>query len=161
MNWLNGDLLFETPHGSHLYGLAHAGSDQDFYRVTKRGRPRQSIVDNIDITTQPYARFLSLCEKGVPQALEAIFSQQATVNHISSITDNFVIGNANMRETYYRTIRNFWDGSYKQKRHAVRLLLNLQEALGRGQGRFNPTLSPYQIEYIEWYVENKDEIPTL
>jgi mono/diheme cytochrome c family protein len=66
-----------------------------------------------------------------------------------------------MRIVYYRTIRNFWEGDLKRRRHAVRLLLNLREAMGGGERRFNPTLTPEQIEYINWYVKNNEDLPTL
>ena len=34
------DLVFETVHGSRLYGLAHGDSDHDVFRVTTSTRSR-------------------------------------------------------------------------------------------------------------------------
>ncbi len=49
MNDKENHVLFKTPHGSHLYGLAHADSDKDFYTVldkvpTARARSRSSTT---------------------------------------------------------------------------------------------------------------------
>lgn len=64
------DILFKTIHGSRLYGLNHAESDEDFYTVVSRPRGRkynwakQSIVDGLDSVVIDFPTWLRLCEKG-------------------------------------------------------------------------------------------------
>lgn len=146
------DVLFKTVHGSRLYGLNHAGSDEDFYTVvskvkTKKAKyAKQSIVDGIDSMTMDIGTWLRYCEMGVPQALEAMFSQMAIVDHIGPLRAQYHVGTG-VYERYLRTIKSFAlndEDSFKKKRHAVRLSFNLRDI--RETGRFNPTLTPMQKE---------------
>ena len=74
-----------------------------------------------------------------------MFSQKAEYDAISFIRNNFRANNAT--DTYLRTIKSFcYDGSYKRKRHSLRLALNLHDL--QRYGRFNPTLSPNEIDYV-------------
>jgi hypothetical protein len=44
-------------------------------------------------------------------------------------------------------MKNFWfEGSFKMRRHALRLMLNLREM--QDTGRFNPTLNDQEIFWI-------------
>ena len=147
-------VLFKTIHGSHLYGLAHEFSDLDYYTVVapvKRKKykyAKQSIVDNVDNVTVDLGTWLRLCDKGVPQALEAMFSRMPEYDELSELRNSYRIGSTNMRDTYYRTMENFvQSGDFKRKRHALRLYLNLKQALK--YGRFNPTLGEHQ----RWWTE--------
>lgn len=147
-------VLFKTIHGSHLYGLAHADSDTDFYTVlepVKRKRykyAKQSIVDGVDSVTVDLGTWLRLCDKGVPQALEAMFSTVPEVDHLAELRNSYRVGIDSMRDTYYRAMDNFVKANdFKRKKHALRLYLNLKQAAR--YGRFNPTLTDKQ----RWWVE--------
>jgi hypothetical protein len=144
------DVLFKTVHGSRLYGLNHAGSDEDYYTVVSKVKTnkakyaKQSIVDGVDSMTMDIGTWLRYCEMGVPQALEAMFSQMAIVDHIGPLRAQYHVGTG-VYERYLRTIKSFAlnnEDSYKKKRHALRLAYNMQEM--RAIGRFNPTLTPTQ-----------------
>lgn len=135
------DLLLRTIHGSYLYNINHAGSDMDFYEVyTGKGKAKQTIIDGIDTVRISYDSFMHQCYKGVPQALEALYSRDKIVDKIPYIADSFVAASATVYKTYVRTINNFWESqSLKKKRHAIRLSLNLRDIMQ--YGRFNPALS--------------------
>lgn len=142
------EVLFKTRHGSHLYGLNHAASDEDFYTVVDRPRGRrykyakQTIHDGEDSLTINLPTWLRICEKGVPQALEAMFAPNPLVDNIPWLRAAYRAGSG-VRQTYARTITNFvMDGTFKRKRHAVRLGFNLRD-IGR-YGRFNPVLNESQ-----------------
>lgn len=156
---LEANTLLLTPIGSHLYGLAHAGSDRDYYRVVKDDYFSQSgsrhrsakhkITDDADEVTVPFREFSRFAFLAYPQALESMFSEQATIDRIDFIRNSFYagIGMDSMRERYRKTIRNFAHGNFKERRHALRLSINLDNALKSG-GRFNPTLNAEQAEFI-------------
>lgn len=147
-------ILLETVHGSHLYGLAHAESDVDTFRVfaNKPGRKKarnakQRIDGDDDSLTTDLSTFMQYAEKGVPQYLEAMWSDMATVDEIHDLRFSFYPNPYQVEKTYVRTIRNFWiKDDYKRSRHAWRLYYNLLELKARGQ--FNPTLSPAQAQII-------------
>ena len=160
------ELLFSTPHGSRLYGLHHANSDHDRLEVYgfNKFKPKQRIVGDDDVVKASLDRFLLYCEKGVPQYLEAMFSQKATVNRIEFITETYTPNMARMRDTYFRTIKSFWlygveNDDHKRRRHALRLVLNLREAQERG--RFNPTLSPEDAAWVTEQAYRLTELPDI
>lgn len=148
-------VLFSTPHGSHLYGLAHAGSDRDRYTVVarlphvdQRSRARyarQTINGAGDEFVIDLSTWLQLCEKGVPQALEAMWSRTPTVDLLGDFRSSYRAGTA-VIPTYLRTIRSFAraDG-FKRRRHAARLALNARAIIE--DGHFNPLLTPEQIAW--------------
>lgn len=152
--------LFKTVHGSRLYGLAHAGSDEDFYTVvtkqpyTGRGQgkaryAKQTIVGEEDMMLLDFGTWLEQCRSGVPQALEAMFSQQASEDSIAPFRAGYRAG-TEVYARYFRTIKSFaLQEEFKKKRHALRLALNLNEMARTG--RFNPTLSPEDAAYISLY----------
>jgi len=154
-----------TPIGSHLYGLAHASSDEDFYRVVPddfywkaigqfpTGKPKmlitQHINNGIDELTVSFKTFSILAMKGAPQTLEAMFSQQASIDRLEAFRKDYFAGMGpdSMIERYRQTIHTFIYGNFKSRRHALRLSLNLNESMANG-GRFDPTLTPEQVKYI-------------
>lgn len=154
------EVLFKTVHGSRLYGLNHAGSDEDFYTVvtktpvdtsfnrqTRARYAKQTISDNEDSFVVDFGTWVEMCKSGVPQALEAMFSDMAIEDRIPEFRTAFRAGPA-CWERYLRTIKSFAlaeDDSIKKRRHALRLALNLREIIERG--RFNPTLS---LEDAAW-----------
>lgn len=72
--------------GSWLYGLAGPESDIDYYEIysfrNQRYRPKsqasQTIVGDLDTTRIALERYERLCFKGVPQAVEVLFSPPET-----------------------------------------------------------------------------------
>lgn len=159
-------VLFKTVHGSHLYGLAHANSDEDFYTVVapvKRAKykyAKQSIVDGIDNVTVDLGTWLRLCDKGVPQALEAMFSKMPLVDELTQLRRSYRVGSTRMRDTYYRTMENFVQaGDFKRKKHALRLYLNLKQAMKYGQ--FNPTLTQRERWWVEQVATRFDDEAVL
>lgn len=145
--------ILETVHGSRLYGLTHPGSDLDVYRVVpswNRARKhdvRQTVRDGVDTTVIGLSTFMHMCEQGVPQALEAMFSPVATVDRMAELREGYRVGWM-MRKTYMRTATNFINGdTEKKRRHACRLVLNLREA--ERTGRFNPMLDAETLRVLE------------
>lgn len=151
-----GKVLFKTVHGSHLYGLNHEDSDMDFYVVVEdvngvSRKAQQFIVDGVDTTVVGYGAFMEMCFKGVPQALEAMFSGKATVDEFAAFRQAYKAGGAALVDVYLRTIYNFGTdrrrGGIKYKKHAVRLTLNLNSILV--SERFNPTLTVDEIDTVK------------
>ncbi|ROR95506.1 hypothetical protein EDD28_0059 [Salana multivorans] len=150
------EALLRTPHGSHLYGLADAESDLDTYTVIADGhRGSQSICDGLDATVIPLSRWLHLCDIGAHQALEAMFSRQADPSPLDPYRSGYRAAIGATADRYRRTIRNFIlsdrypigsRADFKRNRHALRLVLNLNEVLTCG--RFDPTLTPAQARSI-------------
>lgn len=156
------ETLFKTVHGSRLYGLAHANSDEDFYtivtkrqadtrvgRQTKARYAKQTIIGDEDSMTVDVGTWLEMCRSGVPQALEAMFSDMPVGDdRLADLRAAYRTGPETW-ERYYRTIKSFAlqeDETTKKRRHALRLALNLNQMARTG--RFNPTLSLEDARYI-------------
>lgn len=157
--------LLLTHGGSILYGLNHVNSDEDFYRVVKdefyweaigaapsgnrRRMARQTIRGDRDEMTVAFGTFAQFAFDGAPQALESMFSQMATIDHLEEFRTSYYAstGPDSMRENYRRTIHRFCYGTFKQRRHALRLSINLNQAQESG-GKFNPTMTPEDAAYI-------------
>lgn len=160
------EVLFKTPHGSRLYGMAHESSDEDWYTVvvkppTKKKRySTHKIVDNDDSVVVDFGTWLELCRKGVPQALEAMFSGMAVTDKVPALRAGFRVG-TEVYDTYLRTIKSFAYGEgYKQRRHALRLALNLRDI--REYGRFEPTLTAQEAKDISARAElGSDDVYTM
>lgn len=161
--------LFRTVHGSRLYGLAHEDSDYDYYTVVGKSVPRrsgqtparyakQTIVDGEDSVVIDSSTWLDQCRKGVPQALEAMFSDMAVGRDcIASLRKDFRVGTGAF-DTYLRTIKSFAlteEESTKRRRHALRLALNFAEM--RESGRFNPTLTPGTVQVVNYLSKRPHE----
>lgn len=164
--------LLKTIHGSHLYGLAHENSDEDWYVVTLDGRSKQGIVDGIDTNRVTLEQFQKSIAKGVPQAVEALYSPYA---EFDSQWEEYFRGlrpGWELVQTYRRTINNFglhWGGRHgsalerakttdkvKLRRHALRLCVNLSEFVSCG--RIWPVLSEYHKELITRESQLVDEV---
>lgn len=154
--------LLKTIHGSYLYGLNHAESDEDFYIVVEgKAKSKQIIIDGTDTTVVGLTAFIEACHKGVPQALEAIFSMEASVDEMKELRAGYKAVGSEVIATYLRTIKSFATdkrGKDKMKRHAVRLALNLNEIIKRG--RFNPRLTECDKAVIDNIMShvNKPEV---
>lgn len=148
-------VLYRTEHGSRLYGLSHADSDFDYYTVVdkvKTAKARYSthkIIDKVDSVVVDFGTFIDNCRKGVPQALEAMFAsdEHVLIDTIGPFRAGFRVGSDEVWDRYLRTIKSFaMQDDFKHKRHALRLAFNLRGL--RAHGRFNPTLTPLQVELV-------------
>lgn len=150
------DLIFSTVHGSHLYGLAHEGSDRDTFIVTtsSANKARQRVSANgIDQVSVGLDLFLARVFDGSHQSVEALFSpykvwgaSESAVFYRSYLESLRITGRT-VFEKYERTIKTFCFGDFKRRRHAGRLALNLANL--RVEGRFNPVLTPFQRDYVD------------
>lgn len=138
------DTILETIHGSRLYGLARADSDEDTFKVvsgSSRTRVRQEGIH--DDIVMDLDEFLRRVFHGSHQACEALWSPYATVDpKYQPMFAGLRVTGADAFARYRRTIKSFSYGTLKQRRHAVRLGYNLADL--RKYGRFNPVLTPGQ-----------------
>lgn len=149
--------IFETVHGSHLYGLAHAGSDADLFIVYADDRKMlQEMHGDDDITTSGLRDFLDKALGGSHQSLEALFSPVKVWSDLRyySMLEGLRVPAGPVREKYRRTIHRFSFGDFKRRRHALRLALNLRDLTLHG--RFNPRLLPEQAEMITEMAEQHE-----
>ena len=145
--------ILYTMHGSHLYGLAHEHSDRDTYHVVLCDDKRYTshMIDDVsDSTVIHLDRFVQQVNKGVPQALEALYSRSAAHNtaylpYLRALRPNRYA----VADTYWRTALNFAVGDFKQMRHAMRLVLNLHDFMRYGS--FNPQLTPAEVTFVNRY----------
>lgn len=151
------DTIFETIHGSHLYGMAHEGSDMDVYRVVdqphpSRRRARHNIEGNVDSVVVPFPVFITRIQGGSHQALEALFSPQKVWNpdyeYLRPMMDAYRVTGPEVLQKYRRTITKFCYGDYKRRRHAVRLRGNLVGL--QNDGIFNPVMSGSDIRRADY-----------
>lgn len=136
-----------TLHGSRLYNLHHSESDYDYYMVSDEGKTRQRIDGDQDAMHASMKDFMMFIQKPAPQALEALYSTMAEPTPLDGFRFGFRPNTAAAFHTYSRTMKSFaLHGSFKRRRHALRLALNLNDLLT--QGYFNPTLSDAQRDYL-------------
>lgn len=146
-------LIFETVHGSHLYGLAHSGSDRDTYQVYEGAGTdlRQSIHEGEDVVRGDLRAFILRAESGSHQSCEALFSPVKMFTpgmreKWGPYLDALVITGGDVFAKYERTIKKFSYGDFKRRRHAARLYLDLRDL--RRDGRFNPTLNEEEVQFV-------------
>lgn len=138
-------VILETIHGSRLYGLDHAGSDLDVFKVVAhRRKALVSCRDGLDYREFSLHKFLEYVYNGSHQSCEALFSPVAYVHpYYKAMFRGMRVTGAAAFSAYRRTIKAFAFGDEKKRRHAVRLGFNLSDL--RAYGRFNPQLTPEQI----------------
>jgi predicted nucleotidyltransferase len=153
--------LFKTIHGSHLYGLANMDSDLDYYIVVpevRRAKTRHAkhvVAGKVDVTIIGLSTWLHFCDAGVPQALEAMFSNAPVHDDLAAFRASYRVGPTRTRETYMRTAKNFiYSDSAKKRRHGLRLLHNLKEALTTG--RFDPHMPQRQAKVLTYLASTED-----
>ena len=146
-------------HGSHLYGLNHAGSDMDYYRVVstqpqpnrhggvRKRNGHQTVAGGMDDTVFDFKTFLIHAHNGVPQALEAMYAENAEKDVIEAFRNGYHASLSAMMTSYTSAIQRFVMRDFKRRRHALRYALNLREALDN-RGRFTPELSQSNAEMI-------------
>ena len=89
-------ILFRTIHGSHLYGTAHANSDNDTFTVyaneprTRARWAKQHVGEDEDTLKTDLSTFMQYCDKGVPQYLEALWSTMAEIDLIKDLRSDFL-----------------------------------------------------------------------
>lgn len=160
-------VLFQTVHGSRLYGLHQPTSDHDAFTVvaeardpspTARARRSFQQVLTLDDGTVAdsyiigLSAFLRMCGEGVPQVLEAMMAPPTKVDTFAAYRAAYRVNPHTTASTYRRAIYDHASkgtgrvalrstvAPVKARRHAVRLGLNMVTALA--YGRFTPVLSP-------------------
>jgi hypothetical protein len=140
------DIHLETVHGSHLYGLAHADSDDDMYVVADLPMERavQSTDGQDDLTIVPLDVFFFSCWRGQPKALEALWSPQAQMSPMmAEFARTFRVGAGTAQDSFRRTREHLFQSGniekMKNRRHALRLAIQLRSIMETG--RFNPELN--------------------
>lgn len=142
--------IFSTLHGSRLYGMAHADSDND--QMIVYADERKAVHKHIgkdDTVHVGLVDFLNKAFSGSHQSLEALFSPYKVYYNEAykpMLEAAVVPANIELRDKYRRTIHKFCHGTFKQRRHALRLALNLRELTL--EGRFDPRLSWDDVQYI-------------
>lgn len=155
-----GRILLKTVSGSHLYGFATPESDLDTFVVyenkpndSKKAKyAKQSITGDDDVVYTDLSTFMMYARRGVPQYVEAMWSNKAEIDLISDMRHAFYPDYYLTVTTYRRTIRNFYaDQTKKKVRHAYRMLLNLQDYLA--YGKFDPTLDEDHLQRLQRLLE--------
>ena len=150
-------VVFRTAHGSHLYGLAHAGSDRDTFIVTfeDHGRARQTMNGDDDTVRVGWRTFLERAKSGSHQSVEALFSTQKLWTpdgrSLRPLIEGTLVTGGEVAEKYERTIKKFAHGDFKKRRHAARLALSLRGL--RACGRFNPELTEEEKRWTRMMAE--------
>lgn len=146
------DIIFTTPHGLHLYGLAHAGSDNDSMIVYADERPAKNRKSgDQDIIHVGVYALIEMAQSGSHQFVEGIMSQKKIYYDESWRTyiENLQIPPAQIGEKYERTIKKLcFEDSFKLRRHAVRLWCNLSDMRIHSLGRFDPTLTTGDVLFV-------------
>jgi predicted nucleotidyltransferase len=160
--------VLRTLHGSHLYGLSRPDSDYDYYEIydflNQRYRPKkqakQRIDDDLDEVRVSLDKFTDICFKGVPQAVEVLFSppeawvvENGWLDISAKIKLELRKHMPAVLETYRRTALSFFysrKDQIKKRRHAFRLLLNANEL--KVSGEMHSRLIGEQFEFINWLV---------
>lgn len=156
------ELVFETVHGSRLYGFAHNASDYDYYRVTTSTRDKarhnvRLLPDGTteDVVTVGIDHFLDLAKSGSHQSVEALFSTRKRTgpawDQYGAMLQGMRIEGPEVMDKYHRTITAFAFGDFKRRRHAVRLKHGM--TFLRAIGKLNPTLSTQHVEWCNTLAE--------
>lgn len=159
-------VLFQTEHGSRLYGLHKPTSDYDALTVvaeardpSSTARARRSFQQVVTLDDGTVAdsyiigvsAFLHMCGEGVPQVLEAMMAPPTKVDTFAAYRAAYRVNPHTTAATYRRAIYDHASkgtgraalrhtvAPLKARRHAVRLGLNMVTALETG--RFSPVLS--------------------
>ncbi len=149
LSWLEtAEVHLVTVHGSHLYGLAHADSDDDMYTVADLDMSRavQAVMGKDDMTIVPLDAFMDACWYGQPKALEALWSPQATMSPMmAEFARSFRLGSGTAQRSFRRTREHLLQtgniDKMKKRRHALRLAIQLRSVMETG--RFNPELNAH------------------
>lgn len=146
------NIIFTTPHGSHLYGLAHEGSDNDSMIVYGDTRPakHRKHGDQDVIHVGVYA-LIEMAQSGSHQFAEGVMSQKKIWHDETwrPYIEGLQLPPAQIGEKYERTIKKLcFEDSFKLRRHAVRLWCNLSDMRIHSGGRFDPTLNKGDVLFV-------------
>lgn len=143
----NKRVLLSTLTGSRLYGLHHANSDWDHYAVVLDDvKSKHKVVGEEDVALHSLRTFTSQVARGVPQALEALWSPVAYVDpvwrpYLASLRPNYY-------EARYRHLSdqavNVAPEKLRQK-HS-RLSLNMMSLAAYGW--YNPVLEDWRLKLV-------------
>ena len=97
-------VIFETVHGSHLYGWAHEGSDYDVFRVLSRYTTgaRQTHVDGIDLVTVGINKFLERALSGSHQSVVLCCVHADNMSTIHIMNDRAIRSSFSVYELVHR-----------------------------------------------------------
>lgn len=149
-----GNVHLATLHGSRLYGLAHEGSDTDYYIVADFGyhRALQEAQNGVDVRLVPLRLFMQQIADGNPMALEALWSPSAVKSlTLEEVSRSFRVGQGRAQHGA-RTFIDMFIGEgrnperMKNRRHVLRLAVQLRQAME--EGRFDPVLRPQAAELL-------------
>ena len=148
--------LLTTIHGSRLYGTSHSSSDYDLYTVVDEGKTIQTIDALDDRTVVNIHDFIKHVNKGVPQALEALWSPLKTVDESWEAFFNGMVPDfGRVFDTYSKTIYNFYlKDTDKHRLHAMRLSLELRSFADNG--KFNPVLNAGEYLVLRKWAETEE-----
>lgn len=150
-------VIFTTPHGSRLYGLAHEGSDYDTFTVTDgSARMRQHTDGTTDVTSVGIYTLLRYAMGGSHQSAEAIFSRQKEWNpdlraQWEPMIEGIRLGGPEVLRKYRRTVVKFAFGDFKRRRHACRLMWNAVSM--ETTFRFDPTMTAQAVVHANELAE--------
>lgn len=144
---MTDQIVFTTVHGSRLYGLNHADSDDDSMIVyNDKRKPLHVKRGDLDVIHVGLPWLLDNAYKGSVQFVEAVFSHDKVWTDPSwrPMFDTMRIPVAAVRETFTRTIRTFVHmDTQKSRQHAVRLGLALHD-IRVNDGWYDPKLTERQ-----------------
>ncbi|WP_192496671.1 nucleotidyltransferase domain-containing protein [Pseudoclavibacter sp. CFCC 13796] len=148
---LQPGVILQTVHGSRLYGLQHPGSDYDFSLVVDRRMPRplHIIRADVDVTVVSVDEFMAQVFRGVPQALEALYSASAQITDAwAPFLRRWRSTGTLVRSTFRRTQAAFRRDRVTSKRliHARRL--QIEAAQIESCGRLRPELTATEIAWV-------------
>lgn len=162
--------LMITVHGSHLYGLNHAGSDVDTIIIRDsiaqeigHKKKKKALVthgEENDLAIFSLSSMMYLADKGIPRMLEVMFSPVATVDYLREMRLGYHAGEAALIQGYTFSVQSFNRFQFKRRRHMLREALNLNEAL-ETNGRFNPRLSEKDAAFISKLAMSPDFVQHL
>ena len=153
-----GKMIFQTVHGSRLYGFDHKDSDYDLFKVYE-GKDRklyQSVVGKNDVVIGTLEGVVLRAFSGSHQSAAAIFSPKkewapGMEEKWGPYLKNIRLG-VEAQIKYERTIKKFVYGDFKKRRHAARLAHNLR-GLKMNGGQFSPRLPQIDASLCAAYAQ--------
>ena len=149
---MSDEIVFTTVHGSRLYGLNHAQSDEDNMIVYEGKRePLHKHTGKLDVIHVGLPNLLELTYKGSLQFMEGSFSHQKVWVDTSwrPMFDSLRVPVTAVRDQYFHRIEAFIKiDTQKARQHAVRLGLTLRD-LRINDGWYDPTLTHEQKVLVQ------------
>ena len=153
-------IALATQHGSKLYGMDNAGSDDDWYLVlddsmsSRRALSKQRKSGDDDRMLISMQQFIELIAEGSHQALEAKFSPFAYKAPVpyEAMINKTIPSNVGVGHKYRSAAKSFMasgieENSEKKIKHSVRLSADYGDYLA--QDKIQPLKTPNQRRIIE------------